>query len=135
ITHPMETTESYRAARSAAQAGVPMPNILRLSDQQISELIALTKPLAPQCRDVFLQLFADEFRGRSTIDDGEFYRTARRLIADNHFLGAQGDFEVSERGRNRGRQRARRESAPVDSSRAQAEVVKGAGRFPTPPEV
>src|SRR5262249_46296735 len=74
LTQPMETTESYRAARSAAQAGVPMPNILRLSDQQISELIALTKPLAPQNRDLFLQLFADAFRGRSTIDDGEFYR-------------------------------------------------------------
>jgi hypothetical protein len=104
----METTESYRAARSAAQAGVAMPNILRLTDQQIGQLIALTKPLAPQRRDVFLQLFADEFRGRSMIDDGEFYRTARRLIADHHLFLAPSDFDVSERGRKRGRQPARK---------------------------
>ena len=90
-----------------------MPSILRLSDQQIAQLIALTKPLAPQCRDVFLQLFADEFRGRSTIDDGEFYRTARRLIADNHLFAAPSDFEVSERGRKRGRQPARQFTNPA----------------------
>jgi len=90
-----------------------MPNILRLSDQQISELIALTKPLAPQNRDLFLQLFADAFRGRSTIDDGEFYRTARRLIVDHHLFSAPSDFEVSERGRKRGRQPARQFTNPA----------------------
>jgi len=84
-------------------------SFVRFTDDQLTEICRLVKPLAPQCRDVFLQLFADEFRGRSTIDDGEFYRTARRLIADNHLFAAPSDFEVSERGRKRGRQPARRE--------------------------
>jgi hypothetical protein len=63
----METPKSI-ARCDPLRKGVLMPSILRLSDQQISELIALTKPLLPHYRDVFLRLSRSSSRAapRST---------------------------------------------------------------------
>src|SRR5262245_23284455 len=96
----METPKSI-ARCDPLRKGVLMPSILRLSDQQISELIALTKPLLPHYRDVFLQLFALEFQGRSTIDDGECYRAARQIIRDNNLFEAPSNYDTGGTGRKR----------------------------------
>jgi hypothetical protein len=78
-----------------------MPSILRLSDQQISELIALTKPLAPACRDTFLQILAVELGDRTDVGDGELHRLMCAIIKDNHLFEAPSNYDTCVRGRRR----------------------------------
>jgi hypothetical protein len=58
---------------------MPSPPI-RLTDEQLTELLRLCAPLAPPCRDAFLRILAHELRGRRDVGDGELFRTAREVI-------------------------------------------------------
>jgi hypothetical protein len=59
---------------------------LRLSDDQLDEVMRLCQPLAPHCRDALLRILAHELRGRRDIGDGELHRIARTIIADNRLF-------------------------------------------------
>jgi hypothetical protein len=72
------------ARPSLSRKGAPMP--LRLSDAQLDEIFRLTKPLQPACRDAFLQILANELRGRSEVGDGELHRLMCAIIRDNHLV-------------------------------------------------
>src|SRR5262249_18719934 len=74
----------------------PMP--IHFSDDQLTEIFRLTKPLAPAHRDEFLQILAAELRDRNDVGDGELYRIARQIIRDNHLFEAP---LIEERGRAR----------------------------------
>jgi hypothetical protein len=69
---------------------------VRLTDEQLSEIFKLTKPLAPACRDAFLRILAHELGDRADVGDGELFRVARAVIADNHLFEAPA---VNETGR------------------------------------
>jgi hypothetical protein len=70
---------------------------LSFTDDQLTEIFRLTKPLQPECRDAFLRILAHELRGRTDgIGDGELFRVAREIIRENHLFDPP-DFE------NRGR--------------------------------
>jgi hypothetical protein len=56
------------------------PSPIRLSDDQLTELMRLAQPLQPQCRDAFLRILAHELRGRVDVGDGELHRTAHEII-------------------------------------------------------
>ena len=51
---------------------------LRLSDDQLSEVMHLCRPLALPCRNALLRILAHELRGRREIGDGELHRISRR---------------------------------------------------------
>jgi hypothetical protein len=61
---------------------------LRLSDEQLTELMRLSRPLQPQCRDAFLRILAHELRDRADVGDGELFRVAREIIRSNHLFEA-----------------------------------------------
>ena len=75
--------------------------MVRFTDNQLSEIFRLTKPLAPANRDSFLQILAAELGDRSDIGDGELYRLARQVIVDHALFTAPSSFETSLRGRRR----------------------------------
>jgi hypothetical protein len=56
---------------------------LRLSDDQLDEVMRLCQPLAPHCRDALLRILAHELRGRRDVGDGELHRIARVIIKNN----------------------------------------------------
>lgn len=74
---------------------------IRLSDAQLVEIFRLTKPLAPACRDEFLERLAQAFQGRHELGDGELFRTARDIIKANHLFEAPSNYDTSIRGRRR----------------------------------
>jgi hypothetical protein len=59
---------------------------LRLSDDQLDEVMRLCQPLAPHCRDALLRILAHELRGRREIGDGQLHRLARTIIKDNRLF-------------------------------------------------
>lgn len=74
---------------------------IHFSDDQLSEIFRLTKPLAPACRNTFLQLLAAELQGRTEVGDGELYRLARDIIKTNHLFEAPSAYDTSGTGRKR----------------------------------
>jgi hypothetical protein len=70
---------------------------LRLTDNQLTELLRLAAPLEPHCRDALLRIVAHEFRGRADIGDGELFRTARRIIKDYKLFSAPALHEPASR--------------------------------------
>jgi hypothetical protein len=60
--------------------------VLRLSDDQLTELMRLCRPLALPCRDALLRILAHELRGRREVGDGELHRIARTIIKDNRLF-------------------------------------------------
>jgi hypothetical protein len=60
-----------------------MPSPVRLTDDQLTELMRLAQPLQPQCRDAFLRILAHELEGRAAVGDGELHRVAREIIKTN----------------------------------------------------
>jgi hypothetical protein len=64
------------------------PSPIRLTDNQLTELMRLAAPLAPPCRAVFLRILAHEFRGRADVGDGELFRVARETIQANKLFDA-----------------------------------------------
>jgi hypothetical protein len=56
---------------------------LRLTDDQLTEVMRLCQPLALRCRDALLRILAHELRGRRDVGDGELHRIARTIIKDN----------------------------------------------------
>ena len=61
---------------------------LRLSDEQLTELLRLSRPLSPDARDVLLQLIAEKFRGRGDVGDGELFRFTRETIKVHRLFDA-----------------------------------------------
>jgi hypothetical protein len=59
---------------------------LRLSDDQLTEVMRLCQPLALHCRDALLRILAHELRGRRDVGDGELHRIARAIIKDNRLF-------------------------------------------------
>jgi hypothetical protein len=59
---------------------------LRLTDDQLTEVMRLCRPLTPPCRDALLRILAHELRGRRKIGDGELHRIARTIIKDNRLF-------------------------------------------------
>jgi hypothetical protein len=57
-----------------------MSSPIRLTDDQLTELMRLAQPLQPQCRDIFLRILAHELRDRVDVGDGELHRTAHEII-------------------------------------------------------
>jgi hypothetical protein len=62
--------------------------MLRLSDEQLTELMRLSRPLQPQCRIAFMEILSRTLSGRTDIGDGELYRVAREVICNNHLFEA-----------------------------------------------
>jgi hypothetical protein len=69
-------------------ATLPSPAPIRLTDSQLDELMRLSAPLQPHCRDAFLRILAHELRGRADVGDGELFRTAREVIRANRLFDA-----------------------------------------------
>jgi hypothetical protein len=59
---------------------------LRLTDDQLTEVMRLAQPLALPCRDALLRILAHELRGRRDVGDGELHRLARTIIRDNRLF-------------------------------------------------
>ena len=59
---------------------------LRLTDDQLAEVMRLCQPLALHCRDALLRILAHELRGRHDVGDGELHRLARTIISDNRLF-------------------------------------------------
>jgi hypothetical protein len=57
---------------------------LRLTDDQLTEIMHLCQPLALHCRDALLRILAHELGGRRDVGDGELHRLARDIIRSNH---------------------------------------------------
>jgi hypothetical protein len=74
---------------------------IHFSDDQLTEIFRLTKPLAPACRDEFLQRLAQALQGRSEVGDGELFRTARDIIKTNHLFEAPSAYDTGGTGRKR----------------------------------
>jgi hypothetical protein len=62
------------------------PSPIRLTDDQLTELMRLAQPLAPQCRDIFLRILAHELRGKRDVGDGELHRIASEVIRTNRLF-------------------------------------------------
>jgi len=71
------------------------------TDNQLTEIFRLTKPLALANRDRFLQILAAELGDRSDVGDGELYRIARGIIADHNLFQAPPAFVTGGTGRRR----------------------------------
>jgi hypothetical protein len=67
---------------------------LAFTDDQLTAIMRLARPLQPQARDTFLQLLAQELNGRRDVGDGELFRVARELIRSNRLFDAP---ELAER--------------------------------------
>jgi hypothetical protein len=80
-TNPRSTDQS-----SPTVSDHPEPHALQLSDTQLSDLMRLCGPLAPQCRDALLRILAYELRGRHDVGDGELHRIARTAIRENRLF-------------------------------------------------
>ena len=74
---------------------------IHFTDDQLTEIFRLTTPLAPVCRDEFLQLLAQAFQDRSDVGDGELFRTARDIIKTNHLFEAPSAYDTGGTGRRR----------------------------------
>jgi hypothetical protein len=72
------------AATSTGDPPVSTP--IRLSDDQLAELMRLAQPLAPPCRDAFLRILAHELRGKPDVGDGELHRIASDVIRANRLF-------------------------------------------------
>jgi hypothetical protein len=75
--------------------------MVRFTDDQLTEIFKLTRPLSVGCRDEFLQRLAQALQGREDVGDGELFRIARDIIKTNHLFAAPSAFERSPRGRRR----------------------------------
>ena len=78
---------------------------LRLSDEQLMELLRLARPLSPDSRDVLLQLIAQRFGGRTDVGDGELFRSVRECIKEHRLFDAP-DLPPESEAPSRGRRRA-----------------------------
>jgi hypothetical protein len=85
--HGLSGTERVRSAPDRAPSSEERL-ALRLSDDQLTEVMRLCQPLVPPCRDALLRILAHELRGRRDVGDGELHRLARSIIADNHLFDA-----------------------------------------------
>jgi hypothetical protein len=61
---------------------------LALTDNQLDDLMRLSQPLAPHCRDAFLRILAHELRGPGDVGDGELHRMAVEVIRTNRLFDA-----------------------------------------------
>jgi hypothetical protein len=59
---------------------------LSFTDEQLTEIFKLARPLSPPSRTAFMEILAHELRGRTDVGDGELYRIAREIIRDNHLV-------------------------------------------------
>jgi hypothetical protein len=80
--HPKPTDPMSMSTPSGSEESLA----LRLSDDQLSEVMRLCRPLAPRCRDALLRILAHELRGRRDVGDGELHRIARTIIKDNRLF-------------------------------------------------
>jgi len=55
------------------------PALLRLSDAEITTLMALSRPLAPELRTTFMEQLAVRLNGHAVTGDGLINRLAREL--------------------------------------------------------
>jgi hypothetical protein len=55
------------------------PQPLALSDEQITTIMALARPLSPDQRTAFVELLAAKLNGRREIGDGTLYQVCRDL--------------------------------------------------------
>jgi len=63
----------------------PSPRPIKLTDNQLSDLMRLSEPLHPRCRDAFLRILAHELRGQHDIGDG-LHRLALNVIRANRLF-------------------------------------------------
>jgi hypothetical protein len=71
--------------------------MIKLSDDQITQLMRLSQPLQPPTRIVFMELLAAKLGDRAVVGDGELYRIARETIRDNHLFEAPSPHETAVR--------------------------------------
>jgi hypothetical protein len=57
----------------------PTAQPLRLSDEQITTIMALSRPLQPDQRVAFFELLTSKLNGRDEIGDGQLYQLRRDL--------------------------------------------------------
>src|SRR5262245_33110671 len=57
-----------------------MSSPLRLTDEQITTIMALARPLTPNQRSAFLEMLATKLDGRGELGDGQIYRACRELL-------------------------------------------------------
>jgi hypothetical protein len=65
---------------------------VRFTDDQLTELMRLSRPLSPGCRTTFMEILADKLRDRVDVGDGELNRLAREVIKANHLFEAPSDM-------------------------------------------
>jgi hypothetical protein len=65
---------------------------LRLTDEQLTAIMKLARPLQPQCRTAFMEILSHILRGRADVGDGELHRVCRQIIRDNHLFEAPADL-------------------------------------------
>jgi hypothetical protein len=73
---------------------------LALSDLQVTTVMQLARPLAPNQRAAFLEMLAARLNGRRRdVGDGELHRMVRTIIRDHHLFDAPLETEKGERAR------------------------------------
>jgi hypothetical protein len=82
LEHRPSETKRVRSAPDRGDGSLA----LRLTDDQLDEIMRLCQPLALHCRDALLRILAHELRGRRDVGDGELHRLARTIIADNRLF-------------------------------------------------
>jgi hypothetical protein len=85
LEHGLSETQRVRSApdRGPSSDG---SLALRLTDDQLTEVMRLCAPLLPRCRDALLRILAHELRGRRDVGDGELHQIARTIISDNRLF-------------------------------------------------
>jgi hypothetical protein len=64
---------------------MPLPStLLRLSDSEITTVMAMARPLPPGARGAFLEQVATRLAGQHQLGDGLVSRTCRELVRE-HF--------------------------------------------------
>jgi hypothetical protein len=85
---------------------MPTPELLRLSDEQITTVMQLTRPLTPHQRTAFLEMLAAKLNGRREIGDGSLYQLLRELQRQ-HFSPPQFDSDSGGKWNGKAVRRAR----------------------------
>lgn len=70
---------------------------LALTDLQVTTIMQLARPLAPDQRTAFLEMLAAKLNGRREIGDGELHRLVRTIIRDHNLFDAPLETEPHHR--------------------------------------
>src|SRR5262245_33513575 len=63
----------------ACQRAHAMPTPIRFSDEQITSIMQLARPLTPDQRSRFLEMLVARLNGRGEVGDGQLYQICREL--------------------------------------------------------